>query len=386
MSDRTVIVGGGHVGLTLYADIKRARAAADVHLVSSRVPDAAGNPLTMRDILTGEVHTVPSRRTDFLQDGPAGSDALAVADCVIVTVPDIPQVRSTVISRLLGLLAHRPVTVVMIRGGQGGALWLAERLADPRAAAWEVLLVEDSLYGCRARGGVIEYKRKDQIGAAHYGQQDPKLALEVLANALGDPEWVSRFTLRTPSELIFDPLGYYIHTAVALDPGNVVRTARGERYLHYSEGIDPTLGEQLNAMDTERVALAAAYGVESETFPQILHRQYRHRPRPTFYATMAATRDLYRSLSPSDIDSLRTSRTLREDIPALFTILELARVQHVSMPTTRALADALPYLLDRISLSLTDIGRYPPLSPGTDGTAVRRLLDYRTKQSTKEAS
>lgn len=220
---------------------------------------------------------------------------------------------------------------------------------------------------------------------AHYGQ-DPKIPLEALARALGEPGWLSRFTLRTPSELVFDPLGYYIHAAVALDPSNVVRTARGERYLHYSEGIDPTLAEQLDAMDTERVALAASYGVPSETFPQILRRQYGHEPRSDFYATMAATRDLYRSLSPSDVDDLRLSRTLREDIPALFTMLELARVQDVPMPVTGAFADALPYLLDRIGLALADIDRYPSLNPEIDGEGVRRLLDERTKPRRKDDS
>ncbi|MEU2110108.1 NAD/NADP octopine/nopaline dehydrogenase family protein [Streptomyces sp. NPDC019507] len=385
MSDRTVIVGGGHVGLTLYADIRRLRPTADVRVVTSRVPDSAGSPLTMRDILTGEVHIVPSERTDFVRDEPAVSRALAAADCVLVTVPDIPNVRSAVVERLLELLANRTVSIVMIRGGQGGALWLADRLTDPRAASWEVLLVEDSLYGCRVQGSHVEYKRKDQIGAAHYGQ-DPKLPLEALAGALGEPGWLSRFTLRSPSELVFDPLGYYIHTAVALDPGNVVRTARGERYLHYSEGIDPTLGEQLDAMDTERVALAASYGVESETFPQILKRQYGHQPRSSFHDTMTATRDLYRSLSPMDIDDLRLSRSLREDIPALFTMLELARVQNLPMPVTSAFAGALPYLLDRIGLALTDIDRYPPPPPGVDGKAVRGLLDNGEKYPNEDAS
>ncbi|MFJ8928013.1 NAD/NADP octopine/nopaline dehydrogenase family protein [Streptomyces sp. NPDC102364] len=329
----------------------------------------------MRDTLTKEEHTVPCERRDFLQQGEKeASQALSGADCVFVTVPDIPSVRYSVMSQLLKSLARRQVAIVMIRGGQGGALWLAECLTDPRAATWEVLLVEDSLYGCRARGNHVDYKRKSQIGVAHYGK-DPKLPLEAIARALGDPEWPSRFVLRTPSEIVFDPLGYYIHTAVALDPSNVVRTARGQRYLHYSEGIDSTLSEQLDAMDVERVELAAAYGVETQTFPQILRRQYGHQPRSTFYATMAATRDLYRSLSPPDVDGLRRSRTLREDIPALFTMLELARVENVAMPTTVAFADALPYLLGRIGLVITDIGLYPSLPRSVDGDAVRRLLD-----------
>ncbi|MEU8927785.1 NAD/NADP octopine/nopaline dehydrogenase family protein [Kitasatospora sp. NPDC048545] len=332
----------------------------------------------MRNTMTGEVDRVPSLLTDFLQSDDEISVSLASADCVFVTVPDIPKVRSAVVHRLLSELGERPVSVVMIRGGQGGALWLAECLADPRAASWEVLLVEDSLYGCRVKGSDVEYKRKDEIGAAHYGR-DPRIPLEAMAHALGDPAWLRRFTLRAPSELIFDPLGYYIHTAVALDASNVVRTARGERYLHYSGGIDPTLGEQLNAMDVERVALASAYGVKSETFPQILKRQYGHEPRSTFYDTMAATHDLYRSLSPMDMDSLRLSRTLREDIPSLFTMLELARVQDVPMPVTRAFADALPYLLDRVGLAIADIDLYPRLAPGMDGASVKRLLDDRAK-------
>ncbi|MFD7168986.1 NAD/NADP octopine/nopaline dehydrogenase family protein [Streptomyces violascens] len=385
MSDRTVIIGGGHVGLTLYSDIRRARSAAHVKVLSSRVPRSAGTTLTMRNTMTGEVDSAPSLLTDFLQSDVEATLALASADCVFVTVPDIPKVRSAVVNRLLDEVGGRPVSVVMIRGGQGGALWLAECLADPRAAPWEVLLVEDSLYGCRVKGSDVEYKRKDEIGAAHYGR-DPRIPLEAVARALGDPAWLSRFTLRAPSELIFDPLGYYIHTAVALDPSNVVRTARGERYLHYSGGIDPTLGEQLNAMDAERVALASGYGVKNETFPQILKRQYGHEPRPTFYDTMAATHDLYRSLSPTDMDSLRLSRTLREDIPSLFTMLELARVQNVPMPVTYAFASALPYLLDRVGLAITDIDLYPKLAPGMDGTVVKRLLDDRVKYRAKDNS
>src|ERR1019366_9202621 len=154
--------------------------------------------------------------------------------------------------------------------------------------------------------------------------------------------WVDRLDLCRPMGLLVDPLGHYIHTAVALDPSNVARTARGERYLHYSEGIHPTLAEQLDSMDQERVRLAAAFGVASETFPEILQRQYGHAPGETFYLTMASTTSLYRSTSPSGIPELREARTLREDIPALFTILGLARLRNVPMPTTRSFAEALP--------------------------------------------
>ncbi|MEV6318838.1 hypothetical protein [Streptomyces sp. NPDC051776] len=54
------------------------------------------------------------------------------------------------------------------------------------------------------------------------------------------------------------------------------------------------------------------------------------------------------------------------------------------MPTTRAFADALPYLLGRVGLALTDIDRYPPVTPGMDGEAVRRLLDDRTKYPSED--
>ncbi|MFD4432632.1 NAD/NADP octopine/nopaline dehydrogenase family protein [Nocardia sp. NPDC058497] len=374
MSDRTVVIGGGHVGITLYADILRARPEAAVTVLTSRTPPFAGQAITMHDIVTGVADTVTTGAEDFLLLD--NSNVLSAATIVFVTVPDIPSVRRVVIDLLLTRLGHKNATIVMIRGGQGGALWLAGKLRDPRAARWNMLLVEDSLYGCRVDGSTVEYNRKASVGVAHYGR-DLDRAISDVAQALGDQSWKSRFCERSPIELLFDPLGYYIHTAVTLDPSNVVRTARGERYLHYSEGIDPTLAQQLDAMDVERVGLALSYGVHAETFPQILQRQYGHEPRSDFFSTMAATRTLYRSLSPVDVRSLRLSRNLREDIPALFTMLAFAGAQGFGMPTTEAFAAALPYLLGRVGLTDVCIDRYLAPAEHLTGDDLRSLLDNR---------
>lgn len=152
MADRTVIVGGGHVGLTLYADIRRARPTAHVRVLSSKVPDVAGTHLTMHDTLTGEIHSVPTERADFLLPVTVEPAALTGADCVFVTVPDIPSVRSAVVSRLLECLAHRSVSVVMIRGGQGvrcGLLnvWPIRGLPHGRCFS---LRIRSTDAGCRA--------------------------------------------------------------------------------------------------------------------------------------------------------------------------------------------------------------------------------------------
>jgi opine dehydrogenase len=221
----------------------------------------------------------------------------------------------------------------------------------------------------------VAFKRKESIGVAHYGE-DYAASEAVVRRALGGARSrMGRFMLRRPSALLFDPLGYYIHSAVTLDPSNVVRTARGETYLHYSEGIEPTLAAQLDLMDRERVVLADAYGVAAETFPQILHRQYGHKPRADFYQTMAETGYLYRSRSPDCLHALRAGRTLREDIPALFTILGLAAAERISVPVTNSFAAALPYLLGRVGLKLQDIERYPWPDHCGSGRDVRALLD-----------
>jgi opine dehydrogenase len=356
--DGVCIVGAGHVGLTLYCDIR----SNDPHrpiTVLSRAYRPGVHPYVMRDILSGDVRSVVAHPRDFVRwaDAARVRSALRGSDTVIVTVPDIPSARAAVLDVLHDSIGGMAKNVVFMRAGQGGALQLARDLAGPSGQRWDCLFVEDAFYGTRVSGAGIDYKRKSAIAVAHQGPDYAAGAAAV--RRLFDGSGIGDFVRKSPLELLFDPLGYYIHTAVCLDPGNVALTRAGRTYLHYSEGIGAELAAALDAMDRERVALAARYGVSAELFPDILWRQYGHVPGADFHETMRTTGYLYKSRSPGSLAELRGSRSLHEDIPALVTILALAELAGQSMPATRAFFDMLPGRLESIGQRPSDVAVYP---------------------------
>jgi opine dehydrogenase len=129
---------------------------------------------------------------------------------------------------------------------------------------------------------------------------------------------------------------------VAFDPVNLARTDAGEVYYHYNGGVHPALGEVLGQLDEERVQLAAAFGVRSETFPEKLQRQFKlPRQDESFYMTMQRTkyspdvpgsRNLYMSTSYRSIEALMNSRYPTEDVPGLFTMNWFARRAGLDLP------------------------------------------------------
>ncbi|MGK6821969.1 hypothetical protein ACKU5W_002025 [Klebsiella pneumoniae] len=88
------------------------------------------------------------------------------------------------------------------------------------------------------------------------------------------PDNQHQFERVRPLDLQFDPLGYIIHLAVALDKTNLTKTASGTQYLHYSDGVHEENAGLINSLDHERVALARSYGAETRLFTTMLTEQY----------------------------------------------------------------------------------------------------------------
>lgn len=350
-----VIIGGGHVGKTLYVDLKWQNEDCDLAVISESELSDMPNSIEFRDLISGRIDHVSVIHHDFYRWAEAES-LLRSCRLVFVTIPDIPIARRAVMDALFRNCSDKNLTIVFIRAGQGGALWLSEKISCRAARLWNCLLVEDSPYGTRYQNGVIEYKRKVSYSVAHYGPDYSTVVAEL--SELLPRTGIADLIRKLPMSLLFDPLGYYIHTAVALDPENLHLTFIGQTYLHYSEGISRHLAEVLNQMDEERVALAASFGVEAESFPEILLRQYGHEPRGNFFETMQATGYLYKSRSATSIENLRTSRMLHEDIPALKTIQQLAAVSGTDMRATNAFAKVLPERLRSIGLEISDLPGY----------------------------
>ena len=126
--------------------------------------------------------------------------------------------------------------------------------------------------------------------------------------------------------------------ALLLNVGRVEST--GGDYHHYYDGITPAVGRLIDALDAERVAVAAALGVAIEPLPQFFFRMgYTNaagRDGGTAYDVFHNSEPNRWIKAPASIDH----RFLNEDVPyGLVAIAELARVGGVPTPCADAVID-----------------------------------------------
>jgi opine dehydrogenase len=121
--------------------------------------------------------------------------------------------------------------------------------------------------------------------------------------------------------------------ALLLNVGRVEST--GGDYHHYYDGITPSVGRLIDALDAERIAVAAALGVTIEPLPQFFFRMgYTNaagRDGGTAYCVFHNSEPNRWIRAPATIDH----RFFNEDVPyGLVAIAELGRL--AAVPTPRA--------------------------------------------------
>ena len=126
--------------------------------------------------------------------------------------------------------------------------------------------------------------------------------------------------------------------ALLLNVGRVEST--GGDYHHYYDGITPAVGRLIDALDAERVAVAAALGVKVEPLPQFFFRMgYTNaagRDGGTAYDVFHNSEPNRWIKAPASIDH----RFLNEDVPyGLVAIAELGRVGGAPTPSADAVID-----------------------------------------------
>lgn len=369
MSD-IVVIGGGHVGLTLLTDLV---AAEETHgfrprllYVRGGAGDRVRGPVTRTNLLDGRQDRIELRAEHFGSlYGDEAETLLERAEHIIVTVPDIPVLRLELMHRIAGLRSLSGKVVTFVRAGQGGQPIIADWVRrTPRLRSTSIILVEDAFYGTRVSGAHIAYKRKLSVNVSVYSKA-PQVAAErlralfPLGAQIGRPSWPD-VVVRPGIGLLFDPLGYIIHIGVAFHERNLAETRAGRKYLHYTDGINRELAPLLAALDEERVELARAYGVDTETFPRIIERQYGLPYRSDFYEMMQSCREIYRSTSCASLGELRQSRLVREDLPGLRTIRWLADAAGVALPVTERYEAEVTRTAVKLGVSEADLNGYLP--------------------------
>jgi opine dehydrogenase len=126
--------------------------------------------------------------------------------------------------------------------------------------------------------------------------------------------------------------------ALLLNVGRVEST--GGDYHHYYDGITPSVGRLIDALDAERVAVAAALGVTIEPLPQFFFRMgytsAAGRDGGTAYDVFHNSEPNRFIRAPASIDH----RFFNEDVPyGLVAIAELGRIAGVPTPVADAVID-----------------------------------------------
>ncbi len=371
--ENIVVMGGGHVGLTLAVDLELRKNETGLrpHIVQIRdsghpfdLKSAArddGVDVEVEDILTGEMVQCQFPEAQIHKTSNDMRDILANAKMIVVTVPDIPHLRQRVFKWIKNNLPDHHMTIVLVRGGQGGLISVIDAWRnDPALRRQNIVLVEDSFYGTRFIDGKIAFKRKRKTNISIFGPQ-PETALSHMRRLfIGQavPADAHNFVLVRPVDLQFDPLGYIIHLAVTLDQRNLELTNQGIQYLHYSDGVHKWNADSIEILDKERVLLATQYGASTRMFSDILSEQYGLPRKGSFLEMMKATKAIYRSLSPASMEDLRASRLIQEDAPALFTMNWLCSQCESDLPATKAHTKNIQGALQRLNIDVAPLRKY----------------------------
>lgn len=256
-----------------------------------------------------------------------GIDAIGDAEAVVLAIP------ATAYRDVLPPLARlaRPGSSIVFGGALSLApLWLARQAAAGVAViAWGTTLATASLLGGDAvRVGTI----RARFDIAPLPPADPAAALALCGALFGD-----RFDLASGGALAsaLSNVNPIAHAAQVM--GNLTRIDRQEAWPLFG-CFTESVAAICAALDAERMAIAAAFGVEVRSIQTHYHLSY-HVPLGPIAAMVAAMEA--RGLGPNGPTTLR-HRYVEEDMPFGLAFLEaLGRAADVATP---ALSGALALL------------------------------------------
>ena len=263
------------------------------------------------------------------------AEALADAEVVLVVVP---------------AFAHRPLAkemaphlvdgqIVLLNPGRtGGTLEFLKTLQDNHCQA-DVTLAETGtlLYACRSEGPAqVRITRvKDAVPLAALPASRTALVLDRIRDAF--PQYIDGDTVLHTG---LDNMGAIFHPALTLLNAGRIESTGGD-YEFYIEGVTPSVARVLEALDRERVTVAAAVGIRArsarewlavaynatgETLHDAIHNQsgYRGIKAPTTLMHRYITEDVPMSLVP--IAALGERYGVRVD--AINSMVRLASIVH----------------------------------------------------------
>lgn len=249
--------------------------------------------------------------------------ALRDADAVMLTVPGYGH--RAVLDQVATHL-HPGQPVIISSHMSLSALYLARKLAargiSAPIAAWGTTITT----GRRLPGASVRVSNiRDKVDVAALPAADSGVMLTLCKDLFGD-RFVPRDDLIAVSLSNVNPQN---HLGIALC--NFTRIEKGEVWANWS-GLTPAVGRFIEALDAERLAVAAAYGATVRTVRDHFHLSFDVPHGPLGDAgTILAARDS--NPGPASLET----RYITEDVPfGLVPSTVLARIAGIPMPLHEA--------------------------------------------------
>jgi opine dehydrogenase len=216
--------------------------------------------------------------------------------------------------------------VLLSPGRTGGALEFLHTIRTAGCTA-DCIVAEAStfIFASRSNGPADAriYRVKNAIPVAAVPATRTAAALAVLRGPF--PEYVAAENVLHTS---LDNMGAIFHPALTILNAGRIESTRGA-YQFYVEGLTPSIARVLEALDRERVTVAAALGVRTNSAREWLQTAY-NAGGPSLYEAMLNNAGYRGIMAPANLEH----RYIFEDVPmSLVPIAEFGRAFGVATPT-----------------------------------------------------
>jgi len=317
------VLGAGNGGQALSALLKKKghevrlwnRSADKIALLNKR------GALSLRGEIEGEIVL------DLISEDLA--EAVTGADILFIVMP--ASAHREMALRLASIISDKQA-VILNPGRTAGVLEFKNGLIEGSVASLPLIMETQSLFcACRVhQPGIIDilsFKRENTICGISTGQINDLLPqLQAIYGSVK----VAETTLETG----LDNIGAILHpTPVLLNSGWI--ESRDIFFPHYYHGISPSVAALVEKIDTERLKVAEAYGMQIRSVKQWHEDNYGFQGN-NLYETLQGN-SAYASI---DAPRSLSNRYLTEDIPTgLVPISELGRAAGVPTPLIDMIID-----------------------------------------------
>ncbi len=320
---KVTVIGAGNGGKSMAAEM--ATRGFEVTLYNR----TAENIEAIR--LTGsiELTTEDGRRLtgDLARVTADLGEALTGADLIMVVIPANGH-------RAVALGAAPHLTdgqiVVLNPGRTGGALEFAQGLSEGGCTGHPIICeAETFLFAARSSGPAQAriFRTKYSVPVAALPAIHTEKALGVISQVY--PQFIPALSVLHTS---LNNMGAVFHPALTLLNAGWIESTHGD-FEFYMDGVTPGTAKVLEALDRERVTVAAACGIRAQTAREWLHRAYMA-DGDSLYEAMRANQGYRGIKAPNRLQH----RYIFEEIPcSLIPMSELGRQYGVDTPTVHSL-------------------------------------------------